>query len=65
VPANKQQASVFFVHPSVSLWAIHVLRNEGWQLIRDNPLYSDQQKRKEFFFDDEENVENGLFNMKR
>jgi hypothetical protein len=40
VPANKQQAAVFYVHTSVSLWALLVLRSEGWQLIRDDPHYS-------------------------
>lgn len=37
MPVNKQQAAVFFVHPSVSVWALLVLRSEGWQLVRDAP----------------------------
>lgn len=38
VPSDKVQAEVFFVHPSVSVWALLVLRSEGWQLIRDRPV---------------------------
>jgi hypothetical protein len=27
VPVNKQQAALFYVHPSVSVWAMLVLKN--------------------------------------
>lgn len=35
IPVNKQQASAFKVHNSISPWAMTVLKVEGWQLVRD------------------------------
>lgn len=52
VPSNKQQARVFHVRPEVTMWAVNVLRSEGWQLIRDSPETLTEER--ESFFEEYE-----------
>lgn len=52
VPSNKQQALRFHVRPEVTMWAVHTLRSEGWQLIRDSP--ETLLEERESFFEEQE-----------
>jgi hypothetical protein len=53
VPNNKQQALLFEVRPEVSMLTIQILRNEGWQLVRDTPSDFYRILEKSQFFDEE------------
>lgn len=40
VPTNLSQAIEFRVQPGISIWAIDILKKEGWQLVLENSPYS-------------------------